>query len=131
MIERERLERALTVAREHLLAARRPEGYWEGWLSSSALSTATAVSALALAGLAEDEALVAGGVQWLAQTQNGGGGWGDTTDSPSNVATSLLALSALRLAASRPAGVSAGDQNAPILSQEAVGPELFESLLLS
>ena len=99
MIERERLAAALRKAREHLLAARTPEGVWEGRLSSSALSTATALSVLSLAGEARDKALVRAGVAWLTADQNADGGWGDTPESRSNLATALLALSALRLAA--------------------------------
>jgi len=106
MIQRERLEAALQAARDRLLQSRLPEGYWEGRLSSSALSTATAVSALALAAQSQDQPLVTRGVMWLANTQNEDGGWGDTTDSPSNLATSLLGLSALIIAggATQPTG---------------------------
>ena len=103
MIARERLEAALGTAREHLLAARTPEGVWEGRLSSSALSTATALSALSLAGEARDKPLVQAGIAWLAGDQNPDGGWGDTSESCSNLATTLLALSALNLAGEAPA----------------------------
>lgn len=98
----ERLAAALQTARAGLLARRLPEGYWEGRLSSSALSTATAVTALARVALAEDRRLVEAGVAWLAGHQNADGGWGDTTDSPSNLATTLLAFSALTLAGDCP-----------------------------
>ncbi|HPA19925.1 MAG TPA: prenyltransferase/squalene oxidase repeat-containing protein [Verrucomicrobiae bacterium] len=94
---RERLEAALRKATDRLLAMRGGDGSWRGRLSSSALSTATAVSALSIAGLPEDDALVRGGVGWLVQTQNADGGWGDTTDSPSNLSTSLLVRAALAL----------------------------------
>ena len=43
-----RLQRAYHTARAALLAERTPEGHWVGELSTSALSTAVAVSALAL-----------------------------------------------------------------------------------
>lgn len=93
-----RLVDAHRAASAHLLALQRPEGYWEGRLSSSALSTATAVSALSVARHASDAPLIAGGLQWLARTQNTDGGWGDTPDSPSNLATTLLGLAAFHLA---------------------------------
>ena len=47
-LDRARLEQALAKARAALLAERGPHGHWEGELSSSALSTATAVTALDL-----------------------------------------------------------------------------------
>jgi len=37
------------------------------------------------------------GIEWLKRTQNDDGGWGDTTDSPSNLSTSLLVQAALTL----------------------------------
>ncbi|MHB9132471.1 MAG: prenyltransferase/squalene oxidase repeat-containing protein [Armatimonadota bacterium] len=96
-INTEMLNTALDTAVATLLEMRTSDGYWEGQLSSSALSTATALSALAVADLAEDEELIRDGIAWLAQTQNADGGWGDTTDSPSNLATTLLVVSSLRL----------------------------------
>ena len=44
----ERLQSALATARRVLLAERVGAGHWVGALSTSALSTATAVSALAI-----------------------------------------------------------------------------------
>lgn len=97
-ITRDRLLSALRLARRELLSRRLPAGYWEGHLSSSALSTATAVTALTLSATPEDAPLVAAGVRWLGDHQNDDGGWGDTTDSPSNIATTLLCFSALTIA---------------------------------
>ncbi len=76
-----------------LLAQRSPSGAWEGRLSSSALSTATAVIALSF-----DEAgsaLASRGREWLIATQNEDGGWGDTTASLSNISTTALCWAAL------------------------------------
>ena len=85
-----------------LLAARTADGHWTGELSSSALSTATAVIALTLVGRhaprAALDAHVRGGVAWLVRTQNRDGGWGDTTDSPGNVSTTALCWAALTIA---------------------------------
>jgi squalene-hopene/tetraprenyl-beta-curcumene cyclase len=103
MIDRERLARCLQVAREELLARRLPSGHWEGRLSSSALATATALTALSLAADPDDEALRAGAVAWLAGDQQPDGGWGDTPVSASNLSTTLLGLSALILAGHAPA----------------------------
>jgi squalene-hopene/tetraprenyl-beta-curcumene cyclase len=87
---------------EGLLAARTANGHWTGELSSSALSTATAVIALTLVGRqaprAALDAHVGGGVAWLVRTQNRDGSWGDTTDSPGNVSTTALCWAALAIA---------------------------------
>lgn len=92
------LARTLDTVCDRLVQAMHPDGFWEGRLSSSALATATAVSALALSGDAIDAAHVGSGIAWLCEHHNADGGWGDTTDSPSNLATTLLAIAALKLA---------------------------------
>lgn len=97
MLEREKLRSAYQLASDTLREAMHPDGYWEGRLASSALATATALSALALAAESADLPLINSGVAWLEATQNSDGGWGDTPESLSNLATSLLVASALRL----------------------------------
>jgi squalene-hopene/tetraprenyl-beta-curcumene cyclase len=103
------LDRALDSVRERLLAERNAAGHWSGELSSSALSTATAVFALhelsrlplsssRIAGL---DQLIKNGVQWLVANQNSDGGWGDTVRSISNISTTVLCWSALRPFASQ------------------------------
>ncbi|MEO8270567.1 MAG: prenyltransferase/squalene oxidase repeat-containing protein, partial [Aureliella sp.] len=101
------LEEAWQIARATLDAERRADGHWSGELSASALSTATAISALAqtrLNGcvpterLADVDSAIAVGCDWLNSQQNDDGGFGDTDRSYSNVATSLLVLSAWELA---------------------------------
>ena len=101
------LHDCLALCRRELRSTRRPEGYWEGHLTSSALSTATAVCALSLAAHPQDREPVRAGLCWLARTQNDDGGWGDTEDSPSNLATTLLSLCALRLGTD--AGLAGGE----------------------
>jgi squalene-hopene/tetraprenyl-beta-curcumene cyclase len=90
----------LEIARKALLDARSPAGHWTGELSSSALSTATAVTALEIVrrnGGTADETLVRKGVAWLRGHVNADGGFGDTVDSPSNLSTTTLAWAALGL----------------------------------
>src|SRR5580700_5502618 len=97
----ERLESAYQTALAALLAERTPEGHWVGELSASALSTATAISALALVqkhtGQTVHQPLIDGGLAWLAANQNADGGWGDTTKSLSNISTSMLGRAALHI----------------------------------
>lgn len=117
MIDPDRLRRAYRAARDDLLAERDASGHWIGRLSSSALSTATAASALSLVvkhspeGNVETprlERLIAGGLAWLAAHQNPDGGWGDTEKSHSNLSTTMLVRAAFHLA-------GAADRHASLL----------------
>jgi squalene-hopene/tetraprenyl-beta-curcumene cyclase len=102
-----RLEAAYQTALAALLIERTPAGHWVGELSTSALSTATAVMALCLverrgesgtsATGASNATLIANGLRWLAQHQNADGGWGDTVKSFSNISTTMLCRSAFHL----------------------------------
>jgi squalene-hopene/tetraprenyl-beta-curcumene cyclase len=85
----------LANARQTLLAARGPNGCWEGQLSSSALSTATAIFTLHLLGQPQHRRLIDGGLDWLIRMQNTDGGWGDTILSFSNISTTALCWAAL------------------------------------
>lgn len=105
----ERLEAAYQTALAALLAERTPEGHWVGELSTSALSTATAVSALALvqkhgSPRHQIDGLILGGMQWLVRNQNADGGWGDTVRSISNISTSMLCRAAFHLTGLKRAG---------------------------
>ena len=89
------LRAALAQATNSLLAELGPSGHWEGELSSSALSTATAIVALGQVDAEQHAGLIRGGCEWLASTQNTDGGWGDTIKSKSNISTSALCWAAL------------------------------------
>lgn len=93
-VEGERVCAALRVATDALLAELGADGHWSGELSSSALSTATAVTALATVNREKHAALIAGGLRWLAEHRNADGGWGDTTRSKSNISTTALCWAA-------------------------------------
>ena len=99
--DRDVIRETLANARRRLLSERNAAGHWEGELSSSALSTATAAFALWLVsraggdGAARLEQLARDGVAWLARHQNVDGGWGDTTLSRSNISTTALCRAAL------------------------------------
>lgn len=101
-----RCEAAHQVCVQQLLDARTDAGHWVGRLSTSSLSTATAVSALSLylddfpEGRMDRELvsdLIAGGAGYLLKSQNSDGGWGDTDKSYSNIATTYLGWAALHL----------------------------------
>jgi len=84
-----------------LLSQRNAAGHWTGQLSSSALSTATAITALSLIDQARQNAahqnLIERGAAWLIEHQNVDGGWGDTVDCFSNISTTTLCWAALAL----------------------------------
>ena len=93
----QKLSEAYEAAQERLLAERVPGGYWVGELSSSALATATAVSALSVVSRERFGYLIGQGLKWLRSHQNADGGWGDTPTSPSNLPTTMLVQAACRL----------------------------------
>jgi len=97
--DEQQIRRACGIARERLMAARAREGFWLGRLSSSALATATAVSALVMVRGERSRRRVALGVDWLRADQNDDGGWGDSPASVSNVPTTMLVDAAFRSAA--------------------------------
>jgi len=97
--EMRKIRDAYDAARDALLAEQTPEGYWVGELSSSALATATAVSALSVASPDSGGRRITSALRWLESDQNADGGWGDTPASPSNLPTTMLASAAFRLAA--------------------------------
>lgn len=99
--------------------------HWEGELSTSALSTATAVMALwqhlsvrfrktGATPHPPDVALIAKGVDWLISHQNPDGGWGDTIKSHSNISTTMLAYATLQACSSTP--ILAGMHDTAILA---------------
>ena len=123
---------ALKAATDALLAEMNAAGHWTGELSSSALSTATAVVALARVeqvrggGCKADtpvrsggnvrtgvsaSPLIRGGLRWLAEHVNADGGWGDTTRSKSNISTTALCWAAF--------GAANADDEFPTVVQNA------------
>jgi squalene-hopene/tetraprenyl-beta-curcumene cyclase len=93
-VDRSPEQRALEVATDTLLGELGARGHWVGELSSSALSTATAATALALIDRERHAELIGRGLRWLAEHRNADGGWGDTIKSKSNISTTALAWAA-------------------------------------
>jgi len=105
-IDTSELLAAYQTARRDLLARRSEAGQWTGRLCSSALATATAVSALSLVGRSTSDPergracqqAAQAGLAYLRGAQNPDGGFGDTDRSFSNVATTMLVRAAIELA---------------------------------
>lgn len=92
------LDDAYIRCSELLLDHRTHDGHWEGELSTSALSTATAVMAMhqvvsrnaSVAKKYDLQPLIEQGLAWLAGHRNEDAGWGDTVKSISNISTTML-----------------------------------------
>jgi squalene-hopene/tetraprenyl-beta-curcumene cyclase len=103
-IDEAALDETLKALKGRLMQAGLPEGptapwgCWQGRLSGSALSTATAVFALSVVDKARYDSLIRKGLAWLIENQNCDGGWGDTVSSLSNISTTMLCWSALAIA---------------------------------
>ena len=73
-LDRERLQRAVAHVNKELLDVIGPDGHWVGELSSSALSTATAVTALAVVQrescTTHHGPQLTSGLEWLARHQS-------------------------------------------------------------
>jgi squalene-hopene/tetraprenyl-beta-curcumene cyclase len=90
-----------------LLSECHEQNHWTGQLSSSALSTATAVFALAAVDPQAHASAINPGIAWLIRHQNADGGWGDTTINQSNLSTTLLVYSALTVTSPAPDAIGA------------------------
>lgn len=101
-VNQQRLTDCYEKAKAILLSERTSNGVWEGELSTSALSTATAIVAIewvrrgdpANPRSARFVSMIKNGLDFLARTQNADGGWGDTLKSLSNISTTMLANAA-------------------------------------
>lgn len=91
-----------------LLQKRNAAGYWEGCLSSSALAVAVSITALHFYDAILNTSEISSGLNWLETNLNADGGFGDSPGSLSNVSTSLLCYSAVKVC-------SVDDQYTPLL----------------
>ena len=97
-INKNALEKNLQQLKKRLLDSRSHESFWQGRLSSSALSTATAVLALGTIDGEKYNSQIRNSLSWLCNNVNNDGGWGDTPLSLSNISTTMLCWSAFVVA---------------------------------
>jgi squalene cyclase len=95
MTDKEQLQNQYKTLIDLLIREQNQEGFWTGKLSSSALATAVAITALKIKGSADYKAKIEKGLDWLLLHINSDGGFGDTPESQSNVSTSLLCYAAI------------------------------------
>jgi squalene-hopene/tetraprenyl-beta-curcumene cyclase len=94
---KEELEQRINELGRGLVSDLKPEGYWEGRLSSSALGVAVAVAALCFDDRMVHAREIERGLNWLSSNINLDGSFGDTPESPGNVSTSLLVYATVNL----------------------------------
>ncbi len=96
-MDQKKLRERLKEVGRFVVTKLKPEGYWEGKLSSGALGVAVAVAALHFDDKKKHAPEIKAGIQWLQKKINSDGSFGDTPESPGNVSTSLLVYAALNL----------------------------------
>lgn len=97
MKQKNELVQRLNELGRNLVSELKPEGFWEGRLSSSALGVAVAVAALYFDGPQKHAKEIDRGLNWLKSNMNTDGSFGDTPESPGNVSTSLLVYATANL----------------------------------
>ena len=96
-MNRTEIQKRLNELGKNLILELKPEGYWEGRLSSSALAVAVAVAALYFDNPKVHAKEIDRGLNWLKSNINTDGSFGDTPESPGNISTSLLVYAAANL----------------------------------
>jgi prenyltransferase beta subunit len=96
-MENKKIEQLDQYLIKQLLQQQTEKGFWTGKLSSSALGTAVAVVAFKINDSEKYHKRIENGLQWLCKHINPDGGYGDTPESKSNVSTTLLTYSALKV----------------------------------
>lgn len=94
-MERDLLIKKWQLLSDRLMKERNSRGFWDGYLSSSALSTAIGVVTLKKSGIPGYEKQIEKGYSWLFSHIHQDGGYGDTPSGESNISTTLLSYAAV------------------------------------
>lgn len=89
------LKQMLDEVGRKVMALRRNNGMWNGYLSSSPISTSVSVFALHLIDPVKYRNEIDGGVRWLLTCMKPEGAWGDSDESPVNMTATLLTYATL------------------------------------
>lgn len=93
---KERIDGMISRVEGMLLDKRGKDGFWRGYLSSSAISTSVALFALAMKDPGKYSSHIGNAAAWLKDTMKEDGTWGDSPESPSNMTATLLSYTALK-----------------------------------
>lgn len=104
---KERLEILIGKVESMLLEKRGADGFWRGYLSSSAVSTSVSLFALVMKDSSLYRDKISGAASWLLSTMKENGTWGDSPESPSNMTATLLSYTALKYCGKVPAETEA------------------------
>ncbi len=92
---REEIDIMMADVEQRLKALRKPGQMWRGHLSSSAISTSVSIFALHKIDAERFRQQIAQGLEWLTNTMQSDGSWGDSVESPSNMTATLLSYTSL------------------------------------
>ncbi len=94
-------ERALALAREHLLALQKPDGHWRGLLETNVTMDAEDLLLRAFLGITDRERSRPAAT-WIRSKQASDGSWANFAGGPGDLSTTIEAYWALRLAGDEP-----------------------------
>ena len=92
---REEIDIMMADVEQRLKALRKPGQMWRGHLSSSAISTSVSIFALHKIDAERFRQQIEQGLEWLTNTMQSDGSWGDSVESPSNMTATLLSYTSL------------------------------------
>jgi squalene-hopene/tetraprenyl-beta-curcumene cyclase len=94
-------ERALTLARDHLLSLQKPDGHWRGLLETNVTMDAEDLLLRAFLGISDGERSRRAAA-WIRSKQGADGSWANFAGGPGDLSTTIEAYWALRLAGDEP-----------------------------
>ncbi len=112
-------ERALELARDHLLSLQKPDGHWRGLLETNVTMDAEDLLLRAFLGISDPER-TRRAAAWIRSKQGSDGSWANFAGGPGDLSTTVEAYWALRLAGDDPSADHM--QRAAAWSREHGGP---------